>query len=83
MDGYRRCSSRLFSHGRLKVDGTVITAGSDSYGECNLSDWTDIVAVAADTHSIGLKNDGTVVAAGSKLDNRCDVSGWTNIGPRE
>ena len=45
-----------------------------------MSEWTDIVAVAAGYyHTVGLKSDGTVVAVGTNLYGQCNVSGWTDI----
>ncbi len=64
----------------LKTDGTVIAVGSNDCGKCNMSDWTDIVAISAgDAHTVGLKADGTVVAVGLKMYGQCDVSGWKDI----
>jgi len=64
----------------LKADGTVVAVGSNMYGQCNVSGWTDIVAVAAgNLHTVGLKADGTVVAVGSNMYGQCNVSGWTDI----
>ena len=64
----------------LKADGTVVAAGSNKFGQCDVSDWTDIVSIAAgDVHTVGLKADGTVVAAGWNDDGQCNVSGWTDI----
>ena len=64
----------------LKSDGTVVATGNNDDGRCDVSDWTDIVAVAAGTcHTVGLKADGTVVATGNNDDGRCNVSNWTDI----
>lgn len=64
----------------LKEDGTVIATGYNVYRECDVSDWTDIVAVSAGTfHTIGLKSDGTVVSTGYNKRRQCDVSNWTGI----
>ena len=64
----------------LKSDGTVVTVGNNGTGQCDVSDWTDIVAVSAGGfHTVGLKSDGTVVAVGSNYDGRCDVSRWKDI----
>ena len=47
---------------------------------CDISSWTDIVAVTAgDLHTVGLKANGTVVAVGQNDDGQCNVSGWTDI----
>ena len=64
----------------LKKDGTVAAVGEDYYGQCDVSDWMDIIAVSADgTHTVGLKSDGTVAAAGSNLSGQCNVNDWTDI----
>ena len=70
----------------LKRDGTVVAVGYNEDGQCDVSSWTDIVAVSAgDSHTVGLKADGTVVAVGSNSAvgwgslRRCDVGGWTDI----
>ncbi|MDQ0194807.1 hypothetical protein J2T20_003178 [Paenibacillus wynnii] len=59
----------------LKSDGTVTAVGDNKYGQCDVSGWRDIVAVAAgnvhmatntgNAHTIGLKSDGTVAAVES------------------
>ena len=37
----------------LKTDGTVVAVGQNEYGQCDVSEWTDIVAVAAgDFHTV-------------------------------
>lgn len=64
----------------LKVDGTVIAVGINTAGQCNISDWDNIIAVSAGTNfSIGLKADGTVIAAGNNYYGQCNVSGWKDI----
>ena len=64
----------------LKSDGTVVAVGANGRGQCDVSDWKDIVAVSADDwHTVGLKSDGTVVAVGWNEYGQCDVSGWTDI----
>jgi len=73
----------------LKSDGTVIAAGDNKYGQCNVSGWFNIVAVAAgnvhmarntgNAHTIGLKSDGTVEAVGWNKHNQCDVNDWCDM----
>ena len=64
----------------LKADGTVVAVGDNYDGPCDVSGWTDIVAISAgDFHTVGLKADGTVVVAGRNDAGQCDVSGWTDI----
>lgn len=64
----------------LKTDGTVIAVGNNDYGQCEVSDWSDIVSVAAGyEHAVGLRADGTVVAVGKNDFGQCNVSDWTDI----
>ena len=64
----------------LCSDGTVVAVGSNDYGQCDVSSWTDIIAIAAgDRHTVGLRSDGTVAAAGSNDFGQCNVSSWKNI----
>ncbi len=64
----------------MQADGTLVAVGSNLYGQCDISDWTDISAVyAGECCTIGLKTDGTVVAKGSDGNGVCDVSSWTDI----
>ena len=64
----------------LKADGSVVAVGRNDDGQCEVSSWTDIVAVSAGIkHAVGLKADGTVVAVGRNNSDQCEVSGWTDI----
>ena len=73
----------------VKFDGTVTAVGDNKCGQCDVSGWRDIVAVAAgnvhmatntgNAHTIGLKSDGTVAAVGWNKHNQCGVNGWHNI----
>ena len=64
----------------LLDDGTVVTAGASVFGQCDVSEWSDIIAVAAGGfHTVGLKSDGTVLAVGQNDNGQCNVSGWKNI----
>ena len=64
----------------LKIDGTVVAAGYNEYGECVVSDWTDVVQVlAGQYHTVGLESDGTLITAGWCVYEQCNVGGWTNI----
>lgn len=61
-------------------DGTVEAVGSNSKGQCNVSDWTDIIQISTmRNHTVGLRENGTVVAVGENSDGQCDVSGWSDI----
>ena len=64
----------------LKNDGTLISAGSNDSGQCDVSNWKDIVSIFAGfIHTVGLKSDGTVVAVGENDYGQCDVSNWKDI----
>ena len=61
-------------------DGRVVAAGSNEKGQCDVTDWRDIVSVAASQYNtVGLRRDGTVVAAGDNADGACEVDDWQNI----
>lgn len=71
--GYQHTIARM-------EDGTVLAAGSNLEGQCNTTEWTNIVSIAAGAyHSVGLRMDGTVVAAGMNTYHQCDVGQWTNV----
>lgn len=54
----------------LKSDGTVIATGTNENGECNVSEWEDIISVyASENRTIGLKSDGSVCVAGTLFTN--------------
>lgn len=64
----------------VRADGTVVAAGDNSEGQCDVEDWEDIVAVSAGwLHTVGLRADGTVVATGDNSDGQCNVQGRTDI----
>lgn len=64
----------------LRCDGTVVATGDNTQGQCNVSDWRDIIAIATgENHTVGLKSDGTVVAVGDNEKGQCNVSGWKDI----
>lgn len=60
--------------------GFINAYGDNSYGQCNVENWTDIVSLAAgEGHSVGLRSDGTVVAVGNNDYGQCNVQNWTDI----
>lgn len=64
----------------LKSDGTVVAVGDKDEGRCDVSGWTDVVAVAVGNfHTVGLQSDGTVLAVGVNIHGQCNVSGWTDV----
>jgi alpha-tubulin suppressor-like RCC1 family protein len=55
----------------------VLAAGDNSHGQCDVSLWRDVVAVAAgSTHTLGLRTDGSVLAAGNNDDGQCNTARW-------
>lgn len=67
----------------LKMDGTVITAGSlddDKYYRIETGNWSDIVAVSSgDLYIIGLREDGSLVAQGYNNFGQMNVDDWHDI----
>ncbi len=64
----------------IKQNGSVIATGLDYVGQCDVSDWKNIISVSAGNgFTLGLKSDGTVVATGLSIWGECDVSDWKNI----
>ncbi len=62
------------------ADGSVAATGDNTYGQCDVSTWTEITEVAAGAyHTVGLHKDGTVTAAGDNTYGQCDVSDWKNV----
>ncbi len=61
-------------NGRKTADYVAIAIINHGFGQCNVEDWTDIVAISAGSdHTVGLKSDGTVVAVGLNNDGQCLV----------
>ena len=64
----------------IRSDGTVAAVGGNNDGQCEISAFSDIIAVAAGNfHTVGLRADGTVVSCGKTTNKQCDVSSWENI----
>ena len=62
----------------LRNDGTVLATGNNDYGQCNVSDWTNIVSVSANgLHTVGLRKDGTVAISGNR--NAWIMNEWKDI----
>ena len=90
----KRCSKDTIAAGRrhtvgIKSGGTVTAVGDNKYGQCNVSGWHDMVAIAAgnvhmatntgNAHTIGLKSNSTVEAVGWNKHGQCNVYDWCNI----
>lgn len=64
----------------LRQDGTVLAVGDNSSGQCNVNNWTDIIAISAgDFHTVGLKSDGTVVSTLTNAESYNEIREWKDI----
>lgn len=64
----------------LKADGTVLAVGRSSEGQCDVSAWSDVLAVDCGAyHTAALLKNGTVVACGRNTEGQCDTDGWTDV----
>ena len=67
----------------LCADGTVVAVGDNEYGQCNVSTWSGIVALAAGgRNTLGLMADGLAVSSGEynlQKYGPLDISRWKNI----
>jgi alpha-tubulin suppressor-like RCC1 family protein len=64
----------------LKRDGTVLAAGNDMFGMCDVQGWNFIVAVAAGSnHTVSIESNGLVHAVGSNAYGECDVRYWSDL----
>lgn len=64
----------------LHNDGTVTAMGSNASGQCDVSQWTNVVKVVAGADfTAGLRSDGTLYACGSNISGQCDVDGITGV----
>ena len=64
----------------LRDDGTVLAAGRNDAGQCDVEGWESIAAVyAGNIISGGLRTDGTVVVAGGNETLWESVSSWKGV----
>lgn len=64
----------------LSADGTVLSCGDDSWGQCGLRGLGNVTAVAAGAyHTAALLRDGTVRASGRNSEGQCSTAGWRNV----
>lgn len=90
----RKCQSFIAAGSNhtvgLRSDGTVISTRYTGFkrnyhGQCDVSDWTDIISVAVgQDHTVGLKKDGTVIATKyignqGNYHGECNVDSWKSI----
>jgi hypothetical protein len=64
----------------LRSDGSVVAAGMDLDGQCEVRSWKNVVAIAAGAyHTVGLCADGTVLSTQPKRENdkrQSNVAEW-------
>lgn len=64
----------------VSADGTVHSNGRNHHGQCDVSDWENIVDISGgDCYVVGLKADGTVISAGRNHHGQCDLTDWRDI----
>lgn len=65
----------------LLPNGTVYAYGDNTHGQCDVSDWRDVVSIATDQYqTVGLFSDGTVKMTGRTFPIfEYDTSNWVNI----
>lgn len=64
----------------LRKDGTVVACGWEDFGQCDVSGWHDITAIAAGLfHTLGLRKDGIVIGCGDNDDHQLDIDDWSDI----
>ena len=64
----------------LRENGTVSAYGDNTYGQCNVAGWRNVVRIAAgENHTAALMADGTVAAVGDNRYGQCNVADWLNV----
>ena len=64
----------------VRANGEVVAVGANSFGQCNVTHWQDIVSVSASGDAtIGVLSDGTAVAVGNATYGATFVWDWTEI----
>ena len=64
----------------LKGDGTVLSAGDNGKGQCNIEKWSDMSRISAGgEHTVAIDRNKAVYATGDNSNGQCDVSLWKDI----
>lgn len=64
----------------VRDDGTVVAKGRNNDGQCNVSSWKNVVAVACDPEgTVGLTASGHVLYAGDTSHKQNQCTSWSNI----
>ncbi len=65
---------------RTKISGRVIAIGDNQRGQCEISQWNNIVEIVAGMNcTVGVRGDGSVAVVGGDESWRRLVSEWTDI----
>lgn len=73
-------SSSYYHVVAVRQDGTVIAKGKNDKGQCNVSNWRNVVAVACNWDSTAaVTADGRVLYAGDNSYNQAACTAWRNI----
>ena len=77
-NNYALSSGRM--HKTVLYDGKVKAIGDNSFGQCNVSDWDDVVKISTgEFHTVALLKNGIAVATGSNVNSQCEVDKMDNI----
>ncbi len=64
----------------LLSDGSVVSFGDNTYGQCATTTWSKIVAISAGKyHTVGLRSDGSVLAVGDNSKGQIRVSSFKSV----
>lgn len=58
----------------LKKNGKVVAVGNNTFGQCNVQKWDNILAIAAgENHTLGLNKEGSVISVGDDSNGKRNV----------
>ena len=64
----------------VRADGTVVAKGRNDQGQCNVSGWKNVVAVACDADgTVGVTASGRVLYTGDNYHKQADCTAWYGI----
>lgn len=64
----------------VRSDGTVVAKGRNDHGQCNVSGWKNVVAVACDADgTVGVTSGGRVLYTGDNYHKQADCTAWYGI----